>query len=119
MGGKNFVGSFSYHVSDSEVIDECMKLAKTDGISFSEFVVACLKEQVRKKGVGDKPNAIGVLYNLYDNETKKSSQSDLREWLPQKQAFIMAKKQHLTSEEWKHLGNTCHIIATKVRTGYL
>lgn len=62
MGGKNFIGSFSYNVKDSEIVDECTRIAKQDGISFSEFVVACLKEQIAQKKVRGSPNPLNVYY---------------------------------------------------------
>lgn len=78
MGGKNFIGSFSYNVKDSETIDECMKIAKQDGISFSEFIVACLKEQVNQKKVIGCASPINVSYGKHE---EKPLQLDLDGWL--------------------------------------
>ena len=80
MKGKNSVSSFSYNEKDSEIIDECIRMARMDGISFSEFIVACLKEQVsRKKAIGE-ANPINISYG---NEIKKHfpRQLNLNEWL--------------------------------------
>jgi hypothetical protein len=77
MGGKNFIGSFSYNVKDSEIIDECTRIAKQDGISFSEFIVACLKEQVIQKKVVGQNNPLNISYGKLE---EKPFQSDLTAW---------------------------------------
>lgn len=119
MGGKNFIGSFSYNIEEAEIIDECIKMAKEDGISFSEFIVSLLKEQTRKKIVGPSENPIGVLYNIYNVEKQKPLQSDLRDWLPRNEAIKKASKMPLDTKQWDHLAQTFHIIADKKRSGYL
>jgi len=63
MGGRNIIGSFSYNVKDMETVEQAEKMAKADGISFSEFVVALLKEEVHRKkvvGQGSEPNSLNL-----------------------------------------------------------
>lgn len=82
MGGKNFVGSFSYNVKDSEIIDECTKMAKQDGISFSEFVVACLKEQVaQKKATASEVMSLDAINIICRRQEDKPIQLDLTQWI--------------------------------------
>lgn len=78
MGGKNFVQSFSYNLKDAEIIDECIRIARQDGVSFSEFVVSLLKEESkRKKAVGDQ-TPINISYGIHK---EKPLQLDLDGWL--------------------------------------
>jgi hypothetical protein len=85
-------------------------------ISVSEGVRQLVDQELEKKAEGECPNPCNISYITYSN---KSSQSDLRDWLPRKEAIDKAKKMPLGISDWKHLKETFQIIYDKKRTGYL
>jgi hypothetical protein len=74
------IQTFSYPANKAEIIEKATKMARADGISFSEFLISLVEEEVRKKAVGLE-NPIGFLYNIYNNHKQKPLQTDLTQWL--------------------------------------
>jgi hypothetical protein len=110
MTSKSIVGSFSYHVRDMEIVEQAEKMAAADGISFSEFLLSLLKEEVHRKkvigGNGCEPDSLGlsrlsmqlgnIMYST--NKDKPSFQSLITQWTEK------VKNMHNPQEIGAHYG---------------
>src|SRR5262245_21501389 len=87
MASKSMVQTFSYPVNKAEMIEKAAKIAKADGVSFSEFLVSLVEEEVRKKVKGEEsPNPLNLpsSNNTYVLNPKKSLESEnmsLDQWV--------------------------------------
>lgn len=89
----------------------CYKERKSVSLKIAEM----LEEELEKKALGES-NPIRISYGT---EKEKPSQSDIRIWLSRDDAVRMAAAVPMDSKQWRHLGETCQIIARKIDTGYL
>ncbi len=107
----------------------CSQERKTVTQKFNEFIIQTIernsiaendmpKENISCLGYTPKP-VQQKINGIQQQEQQQLQQSDLRMWLPRTQAFKMARKVPMDAQQWIHLGETCRIIAEKIRTGYL
>ena len=94
---------------------EFQELCWSERKTVSEKLNELIMEVIEKKALGDQ-TPINISYG---KEQDKPSQSDIRQWLPREDAIRMAAAVSMDSKQWRHLGETCQIIARKIDTGYL
>ena len=77
MVSRRMIQTFSYPADKVEIIEKVTKMARQDGISFSEYVFALLEAEARKKVEGSE-SPINVFYGIPEN---KPLQTDLTQWI--------------------------------------
>ena len=112
------------HSFERDRYREFEQLCKEKDVSVSEGLRMLIEGELEKKVKGDlvEPNPLNLPRNTIDTyvcNPKNPSQSDLREWLPRKEAINKAKRIPLDVNDWRHLKETFQIIYDKKRTGYL
>jgi hypothetical protein len=101
---------------EEHIFSEFEELCKEENVYPSHKLQQLMIGELEKKVVGHQ-NPLNVSYR---QEKEKLSQSeDIRQWLPRDVAIKMAADVPMDAQQWRHLGETCQIIARKIDTGYL
>lgn len=113
--GKSVVSSFSYHLSEAAIVAEAEDKAKSQGMSFSEYLLTLVKEDVRKKDEAQASISIlGYQANIdkqitldkffphwivdYKDWKKQNEVQDSLSEEERREAYIMLRH---TTERWK------------------
>lgn len=110
----------------SEFVDQCDKERKSSSLKIDEMLVGELQKNPLGEEIGPRLSPLANI-ERHQRTNKRfqlkaandKDQSHISEWLPRTQAIKMAKTAGLSHSQWDHLGVTCHIIARKIKTGYL
>lgn len=103
---------------EEHIFSDFEELCKEENVYPSHKLQELIIGELEKKVVGQK-NPLNVSYGKV-KEKLSQSQSDIRQWLPRDVAIKMAAAtMPMDAAQWRHLGETCQIIARKIDTGYL